>query len=315
MTLTSLAALVIALASRRRDADWQQRLFLLVNYAACALLWIGWQTIGQTALDWDYFAYPLMLPFTAALAALPAGRAVRDTGPWGMTVYRLVLAVAGLGPWFFAYPIQAWVSRLALSPMVGVAAVALTVGLLLTFLPRSRLTFAAGAFALGITSMAVTVRPEDFMATTCRTPRAAQRVIEKAHSYLHSVEPDYEKVRVWFDSDASFAAPGTCNAGRDTLRNGGHTLVATGFKYFAQPWEYDRLESVPDQEFQAAAADQVTIVYITADPARVEAMRTRFAGLGIDTVPGPAQAFHKGSLTLPLSILTFPAPPAESSAE
>ncbi len=33
-----------------------------------ALLWVFWQSIGQTALDWDYFAYHLVFPLAASVA-------------------------------------------------------------------------------------------------------------------------------------------------------------------------------------------------------------------------------------------------------
>jgi hypothetical protein len=57
-------------ALRGAYKDAQIQCFLIGQYVFLAALWIVWQSLGQTALQPDYFAYPLIIPCIMALGGL-----------------------------------------------------------------------------------------------------------------------------------------------------------------------------------------------------------------------------------------------------
>ena len=53
-----------------RDSAVATPLFLIVQFMLLSILWIIWQSLGQTALEPDYLAYPLIIPCVLGLAGI-----------------------------------------------------------------------------------------------------------------------------------------------------------------------------------------------------------------------------------------------------
>ena len=62
-------SIIIAIARRRSNSI---ALSLEAQFLFAGIVWIVWQSNGQTALQPDYFAYPLYPPMFFALAAIAA---------------------------------------------------------------------------------------------------------------------------------------------------------------------------------------------------------------------------------------------------
>jgi hypothetical protein len=72
---TMLVGVVVLLRTPRRawsDSGNQLSLFLIAQYVLLGAVWTVWQSIGQTALQPGYFAYPLIIPCVLGLAGIMA---------------------------------------------------------------------------------------------------------------------------------------------------------------------------------------------------------------------------------------------------
>ena len=62
------------------------------TYLCAALIWVFWQSVGQTALQPFYFAFPLGFPLAGALAAMVAIMVAREVKPVALTLFALCFA-------------------------------------------------------------------------------------------------------------------------------------------------------------------------------------------------------------------------------
>jgi hypothetical protein len=280
-----------------------QRLFLVVSFVTSCGIWALWHTAGQTALNFDYFAYPLSFPLLGAVAAVVPGESDNPSSIRGGTLYAL-LACGFLLPLLGGMAVWNWAYSFRYSPLVtagivfGVALVALNVVRPLV------LALAIGAFCLGASSILSSANPESFVLSTCRTGRYGQALIETAHRLLNRLQPAYGKVYVWFDKEEKMTE-GLCGDAPIPMKYIGMSLASTGFAYLGELWE-GSTEELPTAALVRARDARATIAYVSGDPIRIGRLAHKFTDAGIRVDIQGTHPIKSGPLTVSLTVLTFP---------
>ena len=93
-TLLSIATLAIAAPRRSRSPRYAYASLYSAAYLCAVLIWVIWQSMGQTALEPSYFAYPLGFPLAGAFAATLATVVPPEVRPLPLTIGALCFAAA-----------------------------------------------------------------------------------------------------------------------------------------------------------------------------------------------------------------------------
>jgi len=312
-TVAALVIAVLNVSAAKQSQESAQRVFLAIAYLASFAFWIAWQTAGQTALDFDYFAYPLLLPLLGLLAAcVPSIRQLTDAWSWPSNTMIYALIASGLllplfgGMSFWNFFINQGYSRLAIAAML------LSASTFAWLLVRPRvLAFTLGVPLLGVTSLVTTPTPQLFVYSPCTTARDWQSIILQSHELIYSLHPNDITAKIWFDNDstnpsATEFVTDECSGAKLDYASFGFSLVSTGFSYLTlNPWRVRGPDDLDDTELIAMRQANSLVAYVTADAKRLAGLQARFARAGVIISPSATYQIRSGSSVLPITVFKF----------
>jgi hypothetical protein len=298
------ATLVVTAAAvlfRGRQLPTLQRL-AFGEYLALAVLWCIWQSRGRTALDWEYFAYPLIPQAFLAVAALLHWRSAVPQ-PWLVGVSPILLAAALIGdvaaaaqPWLASHP--------SLVGMVPALVLCILAAGALQLPRRMAVTAFVLLWSVG-NGLAAAVPANYAIGKPCQTAEAFQAAVIGAHRFVAETDPAFEDATVWFEENEQLPVGGNCQVNLGYL---GYALAASGVPYITEPFPLPAIEDIP-----AAALDEVTrprrtLVVVTARPENVERVTQRLEEAGIAVSRDRQRAFQIAGGTFAVHMLALDRP-------
>ncbi|MCO6187966.1 hypothetical protein [Rhizobium sp. L1K21] len=284
-------------------------LLYVLLYAFYGALWIFWQSVGQTALDWIYFAYPLIFPLSGlvgAAASVHAEKLDREAGIYfslipAFSVF-LVLAPFALHPvFYFEMTDKLFFAVIGFNFLFLVFILARGVG-------RWQSTFASGLLC----SVAISIlnynagrgEIDHFKRDSCHYNAINGAAIEEAHRFLRESGFGFDRILIWGDANESVRLPLCPGApGSVSLGQIWPSLVSTGFRYVAAPWEAKKLEEISIRRFQEISENPTLIVQVSNSLISAEELRNRFAVVASAEMPGQINSHQLK--TLPLKLYFF----------
>ena len=286
--LLAALALVVAVSSRELARGRRAQIgSFSISLLLTSGLWVFWQSIGQPALDYNYFAYPLVFPLVGALAAFYAAWGPRVLGAGAKTLLLLVvplsfvllLAATGLLPPGFGTP--GYGSRILFG------AIGLTVSGAILILTRWRPAVGASLFALalGATNLGVAVGDGSVHLlgiNQCPDARHAFQLVLAARRHVLASEVPLDRVYVWFDQDEQTPGDPLCRGVSSVYVQGFATaLISTGFQYVEHFWEARVPREVGAARIRDIGQRRGRVIFMTNDVRRVGVLVDRFAQEGV----------------------------------
>jgi len=274
--MSSIALLVPRVRQRLTAAH----ILVLGEFIAIVVLWVVWQTAGQTALDWDYFAYPLFPLAYVALAALIHAR--WNSVPAAALV---VLPVAAAALLILGAPER---FQVAFFPGIYSAGEALPAVLLALaasatlWAPRKVSTTAFIVLFAAANSVAAYSTVPYRALNTCRTAAAFHGAVVAANKAVAESDPGFTRTTLWFkEKETLELAPG-CEVNIGYL---GYAIAGSGVPYVTDPFPMPAAEAIPAAAIQHVVQMRGDIVSLTADPAVEQSLVTRIEALDLAATP------------------------------
>jgi hypothetical protein len=251
----------------------------LASFCFAGAFWTFWQAMGHTALDWFYFAYPLVFPFCAVIAAL--------TAYWAATEKMNTWLVRLLVPLFFLLPFvkfQQFVAPYYPHSLPNGGFMNFPIGASFAFtLVAIAIVVLSGRFAVGklaglvASALAIGIAMDPYFSvpSSCRPARDASVLIEDVHRHIRTrIMLD---VHVWADDGSLDASPDACRDGQPKvlLRDFGHSLISTGFSYLEHFSKANSVQGISSERLDAISRHPTTVVYLTRDEERASGLMER----------------------------------------
>jgi predicted outer membrane lipoprotein len=305
-TLLSAATLAIAVPRRSRSPRYASASLISVAYLCAAFIWAFWQSVGQTALEPLYFAFPLGLLLAAALAAMVAIMVEREMEPLALTLFAVCFAVMTIIGVHEADAVDKAIGGLswplAIRVTIAFSTALACLGLLrwsLWFWPIAGLALAA-ANALAVSDKAA------FAASSCTLNRDAYELVLDAGSALRKIRVPRTKIFLFSDYGEELVLGEGCEQRHALLSGVNDAIVAYGeFQYAAPAWSQKTLETLEPERWREMVTTHGAIAFLTYNPARISVLRDKVQAAG--GTPGEASAFRfrAGDMELPLYVLPF----------
>jgi len=276
-----IAYLVLARRSRRHRID-PLAPSLAGTFIVMVLLWIGWQTVGQTALDWNYFAYPLTPPCFIALAGL-LSRGWPDACErhWLATLAGtiVVCAIALTGA---LEPYMTHATALAAEPVLTIVGCISFAAALVAYFARPGITMSIVVITVfAFDNRLVAYGPLDYAASDpCKNRAAIYAAVVDGASWLGALDPTYKRIRTWFDQDERINVGSGCEVG---LGNVGYAITSTAFiPYVTTPFPMPGVDAVPATALDALANNQFILAIVTNKSEHLDSWDRRLRALGLE---------------------------------
>jgi hypothetical protein len=270
-----LASGVVLIAGGRQPSLAKHKLVAL-EFITLAAIWCIWQSMGQTALDWDYFAFPLIPNAVLALVALLHMR-VRSVS-WGLVAAAPLLFAA---PLIFAF--HAWIpTNLADLHAVGIAvpgAALFALALAALALPR-RLCATAFVLLISLGNSASAVAWERYSQKNgCRLGRELSAAIVDLNQFLVASDATLHKTALWFPQGETLLVGPSCTLNVEYL---GYSLGGSGVPYIVgNPRPMPHPRDIPAPLLHDYAERGTRIAILTGDPQARESFERRAAEVGL----------------------------------
>jgi hypothetical protein len=305
----SAALLVFPAASRR--ALIQHRLVWL-EFCLASMIWACWQSLGQTALDYDYFAYPLIAHAMLALLAIVSTRI--DGSPLSVLVLTPGILMLPLALGLQSLP-QPWiVSANALGAAIpGFLTFVMAIGALWT--PRRVRTIAF--IALYACANALSGPSRYAVGNLCRPSEDFHAAIVSVNRLVAATDPKFLYTRLWFQESDSIPVGSHC-----TLRvsDVGYAVAGLGVPYLVSPFPMPPVEAIPTAVFEGLARGDLKLLVVSGRTETEKLLEHHLDGRGIDYVVGTRQqlpvlegSIHVTLADLRLRTTTTAASPASGS--
>ncbi len=270
------------------------RRLVLAEFVGASLVWIVWQSVGQTALNFDYFAYPLLPHAFLALVALAPAEASQ-----------LPILAVRVAPVLLALPLalrsdlsflDTLIARVGL--VSGAACAVLLCALLAWHLP----TRAAAAAFLTIYSLGNALAAPDAAAyewrSGCDRRRATHFAVLEADRAISVADPNFtQSSRLWFpEGEVVDARPG-CAVSTSEI---GYALAGLGLSYFAAPFPMPSAAAMPDMAFDQVVRSNHVAWIVTGRHETRQTMTERIASAGLQERPIAAHRVQVGDAALRL---------------
>lgn len=304
-----IVSLILLVTRIPKVVDIKSKRSLLMYVGAhvfACTLWIFWQTMGHTALDWSYFAYPLAFPLAGAVSGIASLAFPKRDQQDPSLLSKFGMATLFLAP-FCLYQFGFQTINKPWSGLVSFIAIALALPLLSLSASRFMVWPSVALMSIGIFCSVerskLFDRSELFVFDTCPYERLGATAIDEAHRILRSQAYPHAKVTLWADQDEKIEVGHGCTGSFKTMKLGEFepSLVSTGFSYLQPYWEAKYQNELQDQRLAAVANQGSLIAYVTNDPHRVTNLIRRFVHEGaVATQP------RKVTLSsLPISMYLF----------
>ena len=246
-----VAAVTSLLAVARKNWAPQnvQAISFNVQFILLVMLWIFWQAMGHTALDWWYFAYPLVIPFAMSVAGafawLPGSEVLSRA--WRPVV--IVLVLSTVLPLVFADRLGALRSIVPRSTVASML-VFLVALLVVVFLGRRTAGLVSGIALLGIANATVAAFPEDYALSECRirqrdTWRCSMLTIGFGEMTRAFTGPSHGLMRT--------KSPKGCGPAT-SIPKLGYSIASTGVEYIQSPFPMKSIEATRRHQSAATRA-------------------------------------------------------------
>jgi hypothetical protein len=281
-------------------------------YVFHVLAWIILQSIGQTTLDFFYFAYPLWVLWFWSLAAVLAVRIrhgdTRTHLPVGAlaTIAMAALTVAALlyGSSLHALALRQFHYMLL---QAGVILIAFYLALVVAAYLRTGAVVAAFVLCYPIVDLLSEDWAEVHGLTTCNYGADGFRSMIGTFRFIrgHVLSPD--NARVWADESESMPDQPGCprNIKYDII---GNIFANAGFGYFGPAWPMRRIEAIPDDDIREASNSVHVVAVLTSVPGNVDKIRERFAQQGVPVDLIDHQGFNSHTIAYSVYLLRPTAP-------
>jgi len=296
-----LIALINLIWSSVRKPKCDQVILYSMSFILAGALWIFWQAQGQTALDWYYFAYPLVFPFIGAVAATFALWA-SPLRPVNL-LSRLIICAVLIGTLAAFDPMIQKLEFLPKLPFVEVTLLGLLYGAIVALPIFRPLRLWGGIAAISICIAFAMMGPSSYRPSTCSSRRAVERAMDIAHRLVRSEEQKqglgFGRVFTWADKSETVTADGCIDQNLD-LANFESSLDSTGFSYLEPPWGASTMEAISLQRLKEVASEQGLVVYVTGKADRVDQLMRRFVEVGGIVSAEQFHAIDVGVLRIPI---------------
>ncbi len=303
-----LAVLVACLASvvgaivRRRFCF--VALSLQVQYIFIVVLWIAWQTVGQTALQPEYFAYPIYPVMFFALAGLAATwkPAVKGPAPFLFRALIAVVAAMSLSGLIDATSLS-WVGRHTFLALT--ASAVFSIGLFAVSMGRRILIAAAVLAFLASNEIGAAVSGGTNLYafhTLCNNAASGFAALIDADRFMTRYESDSQNVYIWWDKNEVLHDPKGCVF---SLAGFSFSMASFGEQYLVSPWQEGGMpgpEKFPSESI-SMITDSSKIAIATANPANVERIVARFGQEGVKLVVEGQMVIPVGDFAFDLYVL------------
>lgn len=305
--LASLLVVAASLKSHVLASDRRYNLFYAITFVSYCIWWFCWHLLGQNALNFDYFAYPLLFPLLGVVAAISAiALRTHDSTKLPTTAFYLACIGPALLAYVFADRISTAVHHLPVPGIFRVAALLTAAALAFVGLRKIRYALPVGMLLLGMAGVCADLFPDLFGISSCRTPRDAALVIEKAHRLLYSLQPDYNRVFLWADPDEATPADQNCKPARQQT----HLLLmaagvaSTGFNYVEPFWEARKVADIDESHLKHVESLKGLVAYATTEPARAKPLMDRFRSDGRQVLEMGSRVVSVGTVSLPVTLFS-----------
>ncbi|KAB0269705.1 hypothetical protein [Microvirga brassicacearum] len=283
----------------------QHILVFATAYTFSSLLWLMWQTLGHTALDWDYFAYPLVYPLTAAVAAAADRWLKFPPGEGPGVLWRILIVGLFLAPLYFfntSFVLSAFALHGSFLPALAM------IGIALACLILFGKHYLGGLVFVGLMSLGLVLGLSGAGGVTrdsCPSARLAADAIDQAHRLLRMQGYSYSRIFIWADQDETVPAGTGCAVSSANIRLGhfSSALVATGFQYVQPAWEAAQQDQLKESRLAELSAVGGLIVYVTNEEARVQQLMERFLASGGSLKVKGREVVTSRSLRVPMNLL------------
>jgi hypothetical protein len=255
------------------------------QYIFIALLWVVWQSLGQTAFEPEYFAYPIYPVLFFGLAGIAATWR-RPVGPSraGVAFYIFVALIVAIPLCFpFMGSTLSYLTDLHVK-LIRVASALVVVGLFAICGSRpTLLAVAVLAFAArnGFEVAAIGDEKLYSVSAVCADRSNAYMALVDSNLFVSRFVPNSTKMYVWWNEQEVFKSE-QCGM---RIGHFAASLTALGlFDYLAPPWEGMPVpDALPEASIAAMTGDSTAkIVIPTADYANVEAIIARYHRAGVE---------------------------------
>ena len=297
-----VAAVLILLACFKRGNPAAR--FQIVNlagqYISVCAIWIFWQTIGHTALQPDYYAYPLFIPSACVVSSVVAF-SPEPKPRVNIIILAAIIGFAAIMPYSSHWPIKDPIGDSYQS--LGLYLAIFVVGLLLMSL-SARVGVCVFALLLGPANAWVNQNDVHYRRAACTDRRDAQLALIAAHNTVASIDPDFSRdVYVWRHPDGDNAiSVSTCSLVPERFID--DSLSWSGWHYLdnARPFK-PVISEISAERLRDVIHQDPIIVMVTEFPQIADQLRERFADLGWQFGPTQQIRINQGAVNFSLLIL------------
>ena len=300
-------------AASMNAGTWTKR-FQVINlcaqYLCLILIWTFWQTMGQTALQPYYYAYPLWIPLAGLVSSAVAWCLREPAGASGMTtVNRIALAAVTVVAFVVPYSVYGalnWPSRhWSASPFSGTVILYLAIaviGLLLASL-RARVGVFVVVVLLGAANALSNDNSANYRPAHCVDARDAQIAMIAAQHWIASLDSDFSRpVFVWRNPDNGDAVSmSSCSL--MPARFFGDSLAYSGWRFLDDAHTFKTIKDISQDRLRFVIAYNGIVVLVTEDASAAEQIRSRFAELNKHFGPTESVVIYQGAVKVPLFVL------------
>jgi hypothetical protein len=303
-TLLSVTTIFIAAPLKSVSARYANSIIFSAAYLCGVLIWVFWQSIGQTALQPRYFAFPLGFPLSGAVGAAMATAVARQSRTWLLTGASVCFAVATIAGIHNATLVNTLLGGFSY-PLGARVAIAFSVAFAILLFVRRSLWFAPlAALALSTANAISVFAVSDYSAGTCEMNRNAYELILDAANVLRKTRIAGSKIFLFSDDGEEFKLGAGCDGMQGPLSFVHDAIGAAGdFRYVAPAWSKKTLETLPLERWKEIVATKGIIGFITYNPARIPVLTGKVEAAG--GTPGEIGffKFREGDMEIPLYIL------------
>ena len=287
LAVLSVSVTVLTVATVWRKAFDLVALSLLGQFVFVGALWIIWQSQGQTALQPQYFAYPLIPPMFGAVGGLSALQLDRP----GLTrgAFYFFIAAIVVAPLCIGHIAVFLTTHIAVTSPSILLILSLLAGC--TFLVLNR-NYLFAAIAVAIFSLCNFVNAattgSNFYYTygqPCEDRASIYRALIDANRFLTAFDSNLHATRVWWsDKETLWGQHRRCNLRMALF---GFSMASFGANYLAEPWSgMPTAAGLPETVIKSVDSRN-EIAVPTADPAVINRLTARFKSSGVTlTVTG-----------------------------
>ncbi|MGM4986932.1 hypothetical protein [Tardiphaga sp. 841_E9_N1_2] len=296
-------AVYACVALRKSEATTKERnaVVLAIGFLYAWILWLCWQTAGQTALDWGYFAYPIVLPLNGAIAASAAiWLRLPEVGTKAV-LWKLATLALFIAPILIPQPLLAlWKHNTTFLFSAAFFALALGAAILAGRRILGGLVFVAAlSYGLALSYPWINI----FMPSSCQIGHHITTIVDNSHRYLRQRGYTFSSVFLWGDMNEDIPAGAGCVGTQSVvkLKYMASAIRATGFSFLADG-VMDQVD-IPAERIAAVAEGKHLIGYVTNDRSRVEKLAAAFQALGRRTSIIDPKDFESGPIRVQIYLL------------